>query len=136
DRAYAVNPVVPELVRHQAQVLIDKMSIAAVKIGIPGSLANARTIAEILVGLRRGRPDLPVVLDTVLASGKGSALSDGDPLEGLQVLMPCATLLTPNLPEAARLCEGEQDIELQAARLLAHCPNILIKGGHGTGEEV
>ena len=136
DRVYAVNPVSPELVRHQSQVLIDKMPIAAVKIGIPGSVANAQTIAGLLAMLRQRQPELPVVLDTVLASGKGNALSNGDPLQGLRALMPWATLLTPNLPEAARMCEGEQDLERQAARLHEQCPNVLIKGGHADGEQV
>jgi len=136
DRVYSVNPVSPDLVRQQAQALIDKISIAAVKIGIPGSPDNARVIAELLEQLKSRRPDLPVVLDTVLASGHGNALSRGDARAALQLLMPFATLVTPNLPEAAALSGGEPEIGAQAERLLQSCPNVLIKGGHGSGPEV
>lgn len=136
DRVFSVNPVSPELVRRQAQALIDKIEIAAVKIGIPGSLANARTIAELLAGLKARRPDVPVVLDTVIASGNGNALSADDALEGLRCLLPLATIATPNLPEAAALCAGERRMDAQAQRLLQQCPNVLIKGGHGGGSDV
>src|SRR5690606_14000322 len=118
DRVYSVNPVSPDLIRQQAQALIDKIGIAAVKIGIPGSPANAQAIAELLDGLRRRQPELPVVLDTVLASGHGNALANGDARAALQSLLPFATLATPNLPEAAALAEGEPSIEDQARRLL------------------
>ena len=63
DRVFAVEPVAPELLRRQAQALIDKMAIHAVKIGIPGSAANAAVIAQLIAQLRLARPDLPVVLN-------------------------------------------------------------------------
>lgn len=136
DRVFSINPVAPELVRRQAQALIDKIDIAAVKIGIPGSLANARVIADLLTRLRSQQPGLPIVLDTVLASGNGNPLSADDAVQGIHVLLPLATIATPNLPEAATLCNGERRIDVQAERLLQLCPNVLLKGGHGTGSEV
>ncbi|HVL75113.1 MAG TPA: hydroxymethylpyrimidine/phosphomethylpyrimidine kinase [Noviherbaspirillum sp.] len=136
DRVFSVNAVAAELVTRQAQALIDKIDVAAVKIGIPGSLPNAEAIAAIVAHLHHRNPGLPVVLDTVLASGKGDALSSGDPIDGVRSLLPHATLVMPNLPEAARLCPGQSEIDVQAQALLRACPNVLIKGGHGGGDEV
>lgn len=136
DRVYSVNPVAPELLHAQAQALIDKIDVAAVKIGIPGSIANAAEIARILAALRQRRPELPVVLDPVLASGGGQALAADDAVQALAQLLPLATIVLPNLPEASVLCAGERRLEAQAERLLRDCPNVLIKGGHGNGAEV
>src|SRR5471032_15271 len=71
DRVTAVWPVDSETLIRQAQTLIAKIAISAIKIGIPGSAANARAIAALIVQLRERQPDLPVVLDPVLASGHG-----------------------------------------------------------------
>ncbi|MEA5098658.1 MAG: hydroxymethylpyrimidine/phosphomethylpyrimidine kinase [Burkholderiaceae bacterium] len=135
DRVFAVNPVDAGILRHQAQVLIDKIPVAAVKIGIVGNRANAEAIAEIIDTLRQKQPDLPVVLDTVLASGHGDALSDNDPAQALVPLIGLATLIAPNLPEAARLCPGIEGTDAQAQQLLhLGARHVLIKGGHGAAE--
>ena len=136
DRVFAVQPVAADFVRRQAQALIDKVGIAAVKIGIVGNRANAEAIADCIAMLRQRQPALPVVLDPVLASGHGDVLTADDAVAAVMPLLPLATIVTPNLPEAARLCGGEQNVERQAQALLQHCPNVLIKGGHGTGAEV
>lgn len=131
DRVQGVHPVAPSLIRQQAEALIDKIPIAAVKIGIVANRANAEAIAAIVYNLRQTQPALPVVFDPVLGSGHGDALSADDPVEAIAPLFTVATLATPNLVEAARLCNGEADIDAQAQMLLARsCPNILIKGGH------
>lgn len=136
DRVYDVQPVAADMVRRQAQALIDKIDIAAVKIGIVGNRANAEVIASLIATLRQRSPDLPVVLDTVLASGHGDALSKDDAVQAIMPLLPLASIVTPNLPEAVRLCGGEENIEAQADLLLRHCPNVVIKGGHGSGANV
>ena len=129
DRVFAVEPVAPELLRRQAQALIDKVVISAVKIGIPGSAANAAVIAQLIAQLRLARPDLPVVLDPVLASGHGDVLSTGDAVLALAPLLPVTTVIVPNGPEALAM-GGE------AALLARGCQNVLVTGGHGDGEEV
>ncbi|MGK5046100.1 bifunctional hydroxymethylpyrimidine kinase/phosphomethylpyrimidine kinase [Janthinobacterium sp. GB4P2] len=129
DRVFAVEPVAPELLRRQAQALIDKMVISAVKIGIPGSAANAAVIAQLIAQLRLARPDLPVVLDPVLASGHGDVLSRDDAVLALAPLLPVTTVIVPNGPETLAL-GGE------AALLAQGCKNVLVTGGHGDGEEV
>ncbi|MFA9216503.1 MAG: hydroxymethylpyrimidine/phosphomethylpyrimidine kinase [Sphingomonadaceae bacterium] len=103
QRAYAVQPVAPDFVQQQAQALIASIAIDAVKIGIPGSAANARAIARIITALRARQPTLPVVLDPVLASGHGDTLSVDDAVAALAPLLPLVTLLTPNGPEAQAL---------------------------------
>ncbi|TCS33508.1 hydroxymethylpyrimidine/phosphomethylpyrimidine kinase [Paucimonas lemoignei] len=137
DRVYAVHPVPAALLTQQAQVLIDKIDIAAVKIGIVGNRANAEAIAEIIQQLRQSRPDLPVVLDPVLASGHGDALALDDAVSTLAPLMALATLVTPNLPEATVLSGGDRRIDSQAEVLLAQgCNHVLIKGGHAHDDKV
>ncbi|WP_151638871.1 bifunctional hydroxymethylpyrimidine kinase/phosphomethylpyrimidine kinase [Noviherbaspirillum aerium] len=136
DRVYKVHPVPADLVLQQARTLIDKMDIAAVKIGIVGNRANAEAIAEAIGLLKQRRPNLPVVLDPVLGSGHGDMLSEDDPRHSIMRLLPLASLVTPNLPEASALCGGEQRPDAQAELLLEHCRNVLIKGGHGDGPDV
>lgn len=136
DRVFSVHPVPADLVRKQAQALIDKAEIAAVKIGITGNRGNAEAIAEILLALKRHRPELPVVLDPVLASGHGDALAADGPLQAAMTLMPLASVVLPNLLEAVQLCAGERRMDVQVDHLLRGCPNVLIKGGHGSGSEV
>lgn len=136
DRVFNVHPVPAGLVQQQAHVLIEKMDIAAVKIGIVGNRANAEAIADTLRLMKQRKPDLPVVLDPVLASGHGDSLSKDSPKDAILTLLPLATLVTPNLPEAAALCGGDRRLDTQVENLLQHCPNVLIKGGHGSGPDV
>lgn len=132
DRVYAVNPVVADVIARQADVLMDKIHVSAVKIGIVGNRENALVIADIIRRLRKEQPDLPVVLDTVLGSGHGFALSDGLPEYALSPLIGLATLVTPNLPEAKRLFPASDNIEEQAKYLLSlGAKDVLVKGGHG-----
>jgi hydroxymethylpyrimidine/phosphomethylpyrimidine kinase len=137
DRVFAVYPVADAQVRQQALALIGKISIAAVKIGIIGSRANAEVIAEMIRSLRVDQPELPVILDPVLASGRGDALAGENPVNIVQPLLALASIVTPNLPEALALCAGETTLARQAAYLLqAGCAQVLIKGGHGSGATV
>ncbi|WP_420476828.1 bifunctional hydroxymethylpyrimidine kinase/phosphomethylpyrimidine kinase [Noviherbaspirillum sp. ST9] len=136
DRVFKVHPVPAALVQQQAQALVDKIDIAAVKVGIVGNRANAEAIADMLRRMKERNPGLHVVLDTVLASGHGDKLSEDNPAFAVMTLLPFATLVTPNLPEAAALCGGNQNMEAQVENLLQYCPNVLIKGGHGTGPDI
>lgn len=136
DRVYAVNPVDATIIARQADVLVQKIPVAAVKIGIVGNRANAEAIADVIGHLREKQPELPVVLDTVLGSGHGFALSDGLPEYALSPLIALATLITPNLPEAKRLYPKSDDIGEQAKYLLSlGARDVLLKGGHGNDPE-
>jgi hydroxymethylpyrimidine/phosphomethylpyrimidine kinase len=79
---------------------------------------------------------LPVVLDPVLASGHGDVLTKGDAVQALAPLRTLATIIVPNLPEARALCDGDDQLALQAQRLLQDSPSVMIKGGHGEGDEI
>ncbi len=123
NRVYGVEPVDAALIARQAQALIDTVDIDAVKIGIPGSRANAEAIAALLAALRERRPGLPVVLDPVLASGHGDTLTRGDARAALAPLLALATVVTPNLGEAQAL-------------YTSMCKHVLITGGHAEGAQV
>ncbi|MCX7217277.1 MAG: hydroxymethylpyrimidine/phosphomethylpyrimidine kinase [Burkholderiales bacterium] len=136
QHVYAVHPVDPEVLRAQARALVDQGTrIDAIKIGIVGSAANAKVIADVITLLRATNADLPVVLDPVLASGHGDMLSKGDAVQALAPLRTLATLITPNLPEASALCSAE-DIDAQGRILMQYAPHVLIKGGHGEGDVI
>jgi hydroxymethylpyrimidine/phosphomethylpyrimidine kinase len=102
-----------------------------VKTGIPGSRENAEAIAAIVQRLRARAPGLPVVVDPVLASGRGDALARGNALAALAPLVDVATVLVPNLPEAEAL-----GVPLSGIGRHARCPHVLVTGGHGVGDEV
>jgi hydroxymethylpyrimidine/phosphomethylpyrimidine kinase len=123
ERVSEVAPVDAGLLTRQAMLLVESMPIRAVKLGIPGNLANAEAIAAIVLLLRTRQPALPVVLDPVLASGHGDALARGDAPAALAPLLAVATVATPNLPEAAALD-------------LSACAHVLVTGGHADGNEV
>ena len=133
NRVFEVQPVAPDLLVRQAEALIASIAIAAVKIGIPGSRANAEAIAAVLQTLRRRTPSLPVVIDPVLASGNGNSLARGDALDALAPLLPFASVLVPNLPEARALGRGGQGTRLREA---LGCTHLLITGGHAESESV
>ncbi|CAN5154048.1 hydroxymethylpyrimidine/phosphomethylpyrimidine kinase [soil metagenome] len=136
DHVYSVHPVPALLIQQQAQALINKIEISAVKIGIVGSQENAEAIAELIFALKMNQPDLPVVLDPVLASGNGEALAADDALQAIAALYGVTTLITPNLLEAAVLCGGDRRLEMQVESLLLVCQHALIKGGHASGDAV
>ncbi len=109
--------------------------VAAVKTGMLLDTAHISLVASLLGTLHEGRP---VVIDPVLVATSGSRLLDTHALEVLCAeLLPQATLLTPNLPEAAALLgeEASGDPAEDACRLaMRFHAAVLVKGGHGDGE--
>src|SRR2546430_6040532 len=80
-------------VADQARCLLEDMQIDAIKIGVLGSIENIATIAEIVSDY----PGIPLVLDPVLASGRGDELATDAMMHALaELLLPHTTLLTPN----------------------------------------
>ena len=137
QHVHAVYPVAASMLIEQVNALINHgTAIDAIKIGIVGSIANARAIADAIIQLRESHPTLPVVLDPVLASGHGDVLTQGDAVQALAPVRRLATLIVPNLPEARVLCDGVNTLALQAQRLLKDSAHVMIKGGHGDGEEI
>jgi hydroxymethylpyrimidine/phosphomethylpyrimidine kinase len=133
-----VHPVPADFVTAQIDAVFDDLDVAAVKIGMVAEFAIAKVIAA---SLPRWKPKY-VVLDPVMVATSGDRLLSADAIKSLRDdLIPRATLVTPNLPEAAALLEeevatSEADIADQGRRLLAMGARaVLIKGGHGQGSE-
>jgi hydroxymethylpyrimidine/phosphomethylpyrimidine kinase len=104
-------------------------------------VAEGAAIEAIAAGLKRWQPK-HVVLDPVMVATSGDRLLAKDAVDALRTrLIPLASVLTPNLPEAAALLDvppatGESEVEAQGRKLLAlGCRAVLIKGGHGQGSE-
>lgn len=133
----ALQPVPARQVGRQIEAALTDLEIAAVKIGLLASGATIRLVADLLAPL-----DLPIVLDPVLAAGAGGRLLDPAALPLLLGrLLPLATVLTPNLPEAAALLDRPIHGlagRLRAARALHRlgAATVVLKGGHGRGSEL
>ena len=129
-----VMAIDPEWVADQARAMLEDVPVAAFKIGLLGSVENIAVIAEILADY----PDIPLVLDPVLSSGRGDELANDDMLDAMcELLIPQATIITPNSIEARRLAldeDNEEDdptLEECAKRILRMgCEYVLITGTH------
>ncbi len=130
---HGVFPQRPEDFSLQGQKLVADLDIAAIKIGLLGSAEIARAVMELIVLVG----PVPVVLDPILAAGGGGDLaSDGLLKVMLESLVPLATIMTPNIPEAYRLT-GQTHMEVSAAHLLGRgAGHVLITGTHAEGGDV
>jgi hydroxymethylpyrimidine/phosphomethylpyrimidine kinase len=124
----------PEWVADQARRLLDDIPVAAFKLGVLGSAANVRAVAGILAE----HPEVPVVLDPVLASARGDALAGEDAVQALrELIVPLATIATPNSVEARRLASPAASLHDCARRILEDgCDYVLITGTHESTPEV
>ena len=133
-----IMPLDAEWVADQARCVLEDMPVATFKIGVVGSVENIAAIAEVVSDY----PEIPLVLDPVLASGRGDELVTDEMISALrELLLPQTTIITPNSIEARRLVqdEGEEDIDLAecARRLLATgCEYVLITGTHENTPQV
>ncbi len=129
-----VQPVDAEWVVDQARMVLEDMPVAAFKIGLLGSVENITAIAEVISDY----PEVPLVFDPVLASGRGDELASEDMILALrELLLPQTTILTPNSMEARRLIideDNEQDdpsLAESARRIIQlGCEYVLITGTH------
>jgi hydroxymethylpyrimidine/phosphomethylpyrimidine kinase len=133
-----VQSVDADWVSDQARCVLEDMHVDAFKIGVLGSVENIAAIAEIVSDY----PDVPLVLDPVLASGRGDELATDEMTHALrELLLPQTTLLTPNSMEARRLADIEDDeapsLAACAARLVeSGCEYVLITGTHEATPQV
>jgi len=131
----AVEHITPSMVLQQTHAVLNDLNIGAIKIGM---LAHSATITAVAQALRG--TTIPLVLDPVMVAKSGDTLLCDSSINALcQQLLPHTTLLTPNLPEAARLlgCAEATSVGEKLAQgraLLGYGPAaVLMKGGHGSG---
>jgi hydroxymethylpyrimidine/phosphomethylpyrimidine kinase len=131
----SVRPVPPDFIRAQIRAALDDIGADVIKTGMLGDAASIEAICAEL-------PDLPLVVDPVMIAKGGASLLAQEALVILKTrLLPRATLLTPNLPEAQALTGRVIDSEatMRAAlddllRLGARA--VLLKGGHLPGDDL
>lgn len=134
---HGVHPLPPDLMRDQARAVLGDIGTDAIKSGMLGDAAMIEAVAEVIAGAGR-----PAVIDPVMVAKGGAALLDPYAVGALKdALIPLASLLTPNAPEAAALTGLEvattADLQRAGERLLAMGAGaVLMKGGHIRGERL
>ncbi len=131
-----------DTVDSQARAILEDMQVSAFKLGMLGSVENIAVIAEIMADY----PDTPLLIDPVLASGRGDELANDEMMAAMiDLLFPQATLITPNSLEARRLAFHDDDsddaenasLDESADRLLQMgCEYVMITGTHERTHEV
>jgi hydroxymethylpyrimidine/phosphomethylpyrimidine kinase len=135
----AILPVPAAVVREQIERCLSDIGADAIKIGMLGSADVARTVAATLATRTN---DIPLVVDPVMVATSGAILAEDETVAILvSGIFPRAALITPNLPEAQRLCgfalQTSDDLLRAGRALLALGPHaVLIKGGHGGSDTV
>jgi hydroxymethylpyrimidine/phosphomethylpyrimidine kinase len=126
-----VHPIPPEIIIAQVRAVSQDIGVDAVKIGMLGDVS---TIEAVLAALDELTDATPVVLDPVMVAESGAQLLDPVARETLiELLLPRATVITPNVPEAHALLgeAGNQEVEALARRLHALGPDaVVVTGGH------
>ncbi len=128
-------------INEQARTILEDIQVSAFKLGLLGSVENIAVIAEIMADY----PDVPLLIDPILTSGRGDELANEDMQAAMtELLFPQATLITPNSLEARRLAfseEGDEilhtSLEEAAQRLLdLGTEYVLITGTHERSTDV
>jgi hydroxymethylpyrimidine/phosphomethylpyrimidine kinase len=133
-----VLPLEPDIIVRQMQAVLDDIGADVVKTGMLHSTEVIEAVAQEL----DARSGLKLVVDPVMVATSGDPLLQEDAMIALRnLLVPAATILTPNMPEAARLTgqsvETLDDQKRAADALMGLGPSaVLVKGGHGEGADV
>lgn len=134
----AIHEIPLEFIAAQIDAVFADIGVDALKTGM---LANAEVVQLVAAKIAEHKPPI-VVVDPVMVAKSGAPLLTADARETLaRSLLPLATLVTPNLPEASALVgreiEGEEDMRRAAEEIHALGPaQVLVKGGHLLGEAV
>jgi len=134
-----VHPIPPEIVADQMRVVLDDIGADCLKFGMLGDAATVDAVADVLDDRAAA---IPLVLDPVMIAKGGARLMASDAVARIKTrLLPKATILTPNIPEAEALTgltiEDTRAMSAAATALRALGPRtIYLKGGHLTGERV
>lgn len=133
-----VSPIDADWVADQARAILEDVPVAAFKIGVMGSVENIAVIAEIVSDY----PEIPLILDPVLASARGDEFANEDAIQAIrELLIPQATIITPNSVELRRLALDEDEdgvgLEKLAQRLIElGTEYVLVTGTHESTVDV
>lgn len=126
-----------DFITAQFDAVMSDLAVNAIKTGMLGTLNTVHAVATAL----RQHPGIPLIVDPVMVATSGDVLLAPDAIDAVRrLLIPLAEVITPNLPEAARLlgtetARNEDQMASQGRALLALGPKaVLIKGGHGDGD--
>ncbi len=128
------TPVDPDLLRQQADLLLTDLPVDAVKIGMVGTAKMAKTVGSLLARISTTQPEIPVVLDPVLAGGGSGSLSKNSVQQAIrEFLLPHTTIATPNRAETRKLFPeigaNSSDFQRHSQAICATgCKNVLITG--------
>jgi hydroxymethylpyrimidine/phosphomethylpyrimidine kinase len=134
---FGVVPVQPAFIRQQMKLVLDDIGADALKTGM---LHDVPTIEAVCAEIEQSAPGVPLVADPVMVAKGGHRLLQEDAVEALKRrLLPLATVITPNIPEAevlsGRAIRDEADMRAAAEAMLElGVPAVLLKGGHMEGE--
>lgn len=129
-----VDATDPALLIEQARAVLEDMPVSVFKIGLIGSVENV----EVLHTLIRDYPDIPVILDPILAAGGGHRLATEVMVDAMKtLLLPLTTVITPNSNEARQLAPAADTLDACAQELMElGCEFVLLTGGHEKTELV
>jgi hydroxymethylpyrimidine/phosphomethylpyrimidine kinase len=131
----SVQDIDTEIIRDQIEAVFDDIQVDAVKIGM---LSKPETIEVVIEGLKKYKPSF-IVLDPVMVSKGGHHLLQPEAVEKLKELLPLATVITPNIPEAEVLTgltiTNLDDMKKACEKIYElGVKTVLLKGGHLNGE--
>lgn len=133
-----IQSIDSDWVADQARAILEDVPIAAFKLGVMGSVENIAVIAEIVSDY----PEIPLVLDPVIASARGDEFAGEEALEAIrEMLIPQTTVITPNTPELLRLVGEEEEARVSQERLARRLLDmgaeyILVTGTHDSTLDV
>ena len=129
-----ILPTPSTLLIEQSRAILEDMDVKAIKIGMVGNIANIEAIHSVLVDY----PRIPVVLDPITASGSGTELATTEMVDAMRsLLLPLATLITPNSLEAKAIAHEADSITACAHELMdLGCEHVLITGTHDNSPQV
>jgi len=138
SRVIDIQDVTPDMIQKQIDAVFEDIKVDAVKIGMLSTPYCMKAVAE---KLRQYKPE-NIVIDPVMYAKNGCPLMNPNAVDTLiKVVIPCADVLTPNIPEAEKISgmtiNSMEDMEAAAKRIYEMgCRNVIVKGGHAIGNAV
>lgn len=126
----SVHPIAADTIQKMVNCLLEDIQPSAIKIGLIGSIE----VLDIIVSTIKLYPEIPIILDPVLASGSGQTeLGNANLIQQMiNTLLPLVTIITPNNPELLKLTNDQQPSTLNKMG----CNYVLITGTHADTEQV